>query len=605
MPEDRMTEKTGDGFGKPKGIPENAYRPLEPGESYVPFVPAQNTVAEVTRRSVLFGVIMAVVFSFSACYLGLVAGQVFEAAIPIAILAVGLSGRFSRRSSILENVIIQSIGAASGLVVAGAIFTLPALYILGLRVSLLHTFIASALGGFLGVLFLIPLRRYFVAEEHGKLPFPEATATTEILTTGERGGKSARVLLFSMAIGGAYDFFVEALSAWPKTLRTDVLLGRIGAALADRIRWVLKLDATAALFGLGYIIGLKYSAVIAAGSTFSFLILVPLIFHFGQHVPSMVPPGTIPIAQMTELQVFSAYVQKIGIGAIAMAGILGIVKMGRIVVSSFSIGIREMVRGTSVRKDSTPRTDTDLSMKAVSLLIVAVLVAVFAAFWIFALPAGTAGFAFEVAGIGIAIAALLAFLFTPVSARATAIVGMNPVSGMTLITLIVSSLVLVSIGLSGAAGMTVVLVMGCVVCSALSMSGGFITDLKIGYWLGATPRNQERWKFLGVAVSALSVSFALLLIHKAYGFTLGGKGILEGGVSNPAISAPQGNLMATIIQSLMVHSEIPYALYAMGALCTVVLELLGTAPLAFALGITFRYRSICRSWWAEWFHGLC
>jgi putative OPT family oligopeptide transporter len=576
---------TQDDSSLPKGIPANAYTPLKPGEKYIPFVPAGKSIPEVTRRSVGIGVLMAVLFSFSACYLGLVAGQVFEAAIPIAILAVGIAGLYGRKSSILENVIIQSIGAASGLVVAGAIFTLPALYILGLKVSLLHTFIASCLGGFLGILFLVPLRRYFVAEEHGKLPFPEATATTEILATGERGGKSAKVLAIAMGLGGLYDFLVEALQAWPKTLRSDVLLGKFGSALGEKLRWVLKLDGTAALFGLGYIIGLRYSAVIAAGSVFSFLVLVPLIYHFGQTLPSIVIPGAIPIGQMTELQIFSAYAQKIGIGAIAMAGVLGIIKMAKIIVSSFSVGIREIFRGTTAAPKSSLRTDTDISMKYDLMFILLTLAAVFGAFWMFASPAGETGFVLKIAGIGLAIVAALAFLFTPVAVRATAIVGVNPVSGMTLITLILSSIALVSIGLTGPVGMTVVLVMGCVVCTALSMSGGFITDLKIGYWLGATPRNQQRWKFLGVVVSAISVSFALLLIQKAYGFTIGGKGILDGGVSNPAISAPQGNLMATIIQSLMIQSEIPYMLYALGALCALVIEMLGVSPLAFALGM--------------------
>jgi putative OPT family oligopeptide transporter len=573
------------GAPNPAGIPANAYTPLKPGEKYVPFVPAGKTIPEVTRRSVLTGVLMAVLFSFAACYLGLVAGQVFEAAIPIAILAVGLAGLYARKSSILENVIIQSIGAASGLVVAGAIFTLPALYILGLKVNLLHTFIASCLGGFLGILFLVPLRRYFVAEEHGKLPFPEATATTEILATGERGGKSAKILALSMAVGGLYDFFVEALQAWPKTLRTDVLLGRFGSALSEKARWVFKLDGTAALFGLGYIIGLRYSAVIAAGSVFSFLILVPLVWHFGQALPSIVIPGTLPIGQMTDGQIFSAYAQKIGIGAIAMAGLLGILKMAKIIVSSFSVGVRELFRGASAASKSRLRTDTDISMKYNLAFLLLTLAAVFGAFALFASGAGDAAFVLQVAAIGLAIVAVLAFLFTPVAVRATAIVGVNPVSGMTLITLILSSLALVSIGLTGAVGMTVVLVMGCVVCTALSMSGGFITDLKIGYWLGATPRNQQRWKFLGVVVSALSVSLALLLIEKAYGFTVGGRGILDGGVPNPAISAPQGNLMATIIQSLMVESQIPYGLYALGALCALMIEMLGVSPLAFALGM--------------------
>jgi len=567
-----------------KVLPENAYRPLKKGEVYTPFIPADKSVYEVTLRSVLTGVIMAVLFSFSACYLGLVAGQVFEAAIPIAILAVGMSGMFARKNTILENVIIQSIGAASGVVVAGAIFTLPALYILGLKITIFHTFIAGSLGGFLGILFLIPLRKYFVAEEHGKLPFPEATATTEILATGESGGKSAKVLVVSMILGGVYDFFVEAMHVWPKQLRTDVLFGKAGAAIAHKAKLVFKLDGTAALFGLGYIIGIKYASIISAGSILSFLVFIPLVYYFGQHIPSILPPGSIPIGQMNEVQIFSEYVQKIGIGAIAMAGFLGIAKMGKIIVSSFSIGLKEIVHGKSSEQGAVPRTNIDMNIKNVIILIVAVMVFIFAAFWIFASPAGTTGFALKVAGIGLLIVAILSFLFTPVAARATAIVGVNPVSGMTLITLIISSIILIAIGLDGKTGMTVALIMGCVVCTALSTSGAFVTDLKIGYWLGSTPRNQQRWKFLGVIVSAISVSLAILLIHKAYGFTIGGS-ILEGGVPNPAIAAPQGNLMAVIIKSLMIKSQIPYLLYALGALIAIVLEMIGVSSLAFALGM--------------------
>lgn len=574
--------------GSIKGLPENAYRPLKEGEDYIPYVPAGQTLHEVTWRSVGLGVLMAVVFSFSACYLGLVAGQVFEAAIPIAILAVGMAGLFARRSTLLENVIIQSIGAASGVVVAGAIFTLPALYILGLKVSLLHTFIACTLGGFLGILFLIPLRRYFCVEEHGKLPFPEATATTEILTTGERGGKSARVLVLSMLVGGIYDFFVEAMQVWPKQLRSDVLLGRAGAFLSEKARWVLKIDGTAALFGLGYIIGLKYVSIIAAGSILSFLVFLPLVFHFGQHIPSIIPPGGVPIAEMSELQIFSNYVQKIGIGAIAMAGLIGIIKMGKIIVTSFAIGMREIFHGSQAANGGgIPRTEQEMKTKNVILLIIGTILLIFFAFWLFASPAGPLAFVLKVALVGLLIVVFLAFIFTPVAARAIAIVGVNPVSGMTLITLIITSLVLVGMGLGGenyAVGMTIALIMGCVVCTSLSTSGAFITDLKIGYWLGATPRNQQRWKFLGVIVSAISVSLAILLIHKAYGFTLGGS-ILEGGVPNPAIAAPQGNLMATIIKSLMIESEIPYLLYALGALCAILLEMAGVPPLAFALGM--------------------
>ena len=567
-----------------KGLPSNAYTPLKEGEEYIPYVPTDKVIPEVTVRSVGIGVVMAILFSFAACYLGLVAGQVFEAAIPIAILAVGLAGVFARRSTISENVIIQSIGAASGVVVAGAIFTLPALYILGLQVNLLHSFIACTLGGFIGILFLIPIRRYFCVQEHGNLPFPEAVATTEILVTGESGGKSAIVLVVSMVIGGIYDFIVGAMHIWPEQIRTDVLLGKLGASLAEKTRMIFKLNATAALFGLGYIVGIKYASIIAAGSVLSFLVFLPLVYFVGQMNPSILPPGDVPIAQMTELQVFATYVQKIGIGAIAMAGIIGIIKMGKIIISSFSVGIREIIRGSRGESASTVRTDTDINIKYVILFIIGTLILIFLAVWVFSSPAGTTPFAMKIAMIGLIIIAVLSFLFTPVAARAIAIIGVNPVSGMTLIALIITSLILVSAGLKGVIGMTVALIIGCVVCTALSTSGAFISDLKIGYWLGATPRNQQRWKFLGVIVASISVSLAILLIQKSYGFTIGGD-ILHGGVSNPAIPAPQGNLMAVIIKSLMIETQIPYLLYAVGALCAILLEMAGVPPLAFALGM--------------------
>jgi len=569
-----------------KSLPANAYTPLKEGEVYEPYVSADKKIPEVTTRSVVIGVLMAILFSFAACYLGLVAGQVFEAAIPIAILAVGLAGVFARRSTISENVIIQSIGAASGVVVAGAIFTLPALYILGLEVNLFHTFIACTLGGFLGILFLIPLRRYFVAQEHGKLPFPEAVATTEILVSGEKGGKGAVVLVISMIIGGIYDFLVGAMHIWPEQLQSRILLGGTGEKLFDNARFNFKLNATAALFGLGYIVGIKYVSIIAAGSVLSFLVLTPLTFYIGQHVPGIIPPGEIPISKMSELQIFGSYVQKIGIGAIAMAGIIGIIKLGKVIVSSFSVGIREIIRGTKGEGGGTkhPRTDTDMNIKYVIYILVVVLILTFIALWAFSADAGGTGFVIKVSFIGLLIIAILAFLFTPVAARAIAIIGVNPVSGMTLITLIITSIILVSIGLSGYIGMTVALIMGCVVCTALSTSGAFVTDLKIGYWLGTTPRNQQRWKFLGVVVASIAVSLAILLIQKSYGFTIGGS-ILEGGTPNPAIPAPQGNLMAVIIKSLMIESQIPYLLYGIGALIAILLEMAGVPPLAFALGM--------------------
>jgi len=531
---------------------------------------------------------MAAVFSFSAAYLGLKVGQVFEAAIPIAILAVGLGVLFSRKSSITENVMVQSIGAASGVIVAGGIFTIPALYILNLQVHLLDTFLAAFLGGCLGILFMIPLRRYFVAEQHGKLPFPEATATTEILVAGEAGGKQAGVLAISMLVGGIYDFVADALRGWNFHLatydsieKTTSLFGAAGQWLYDKLRFVIKMDSLTAFLGLGYIVGLRYSSIIALGSVLSFLVLVPVVFLFGSAMPDALIPNADRIAQMNEWQIFKTYVQKVGIGAIAAAGIIGIIRMSRVILDAFRLGIREVQRRQG-QEAETRRTQRDLGMKTVLLALGLVVVAL-AIF--FATKAGPA-----VGLTGLAIVVILAFLFTTVAGYATAVVGTNPVSGMTLITLLILSLLIAAIvpledQAQRTEAMAVALIMGCVVCTALSMAGGFVTDLKIGYWIGSTPRNQERFKFLGTLVAAASVAGAILLIQMAYGFTV--KDPQTGAMGpNPAVPAPQGNLMATIIQSAMDPTQSqPWLLYGVGAIIAVVLALIKVPPLPFALGM--------------------
>lgn len=555
-----------------KVLPDNAYTPLKPGEEYIPVIPASKDIQEITVRSVVTGLIMAVLFSFAAAYLGMKVGQVFEAAIPIAILAVGMSVLFKRKNTLLENVIIQSIGAASGVIVAGGIFVIPALYILELNPSLIQTFIVTALGGALGILFLIPMRRYFCKEEHGNLPFPEATATTEILVTGESGGNQAKVLVASMLIGGFYDFIAEVVHLWDKHLSSAHLLSDLGSRLADKAKMVLKIDALAALLGLGYIIGLKYTSIIVGGSILSYLVLVPAVFFIGQHVPDIVYPGTTLIGQMDEITIFNTYVRPIGIGAIAIAGLIGIIKNGKIILSSFSVGFKEILKGKSNTTQVKPeRTDIDISMKTI--IFGSILIAVLILIFFFTISSA------KISIVSLFIIFILCFLFTMVAARAIAIVGVNPVSGMTLVTLIISSIILVNMGLSGREGMIIALLVGTVVCTSLSMSGAFITDLKIGYWLGATPRNQERYKFLGVLVSAISVSLAILLINEAFGF------VLPNGMTNPDVPAPQGNLMAAIINSLMSNEPVPWMLYGMGAIIALLLEMVGVPPLAFALGM--------------------
>ncbi len=545
-----------------KSLPPEAYRELGPGEKYVPLVPAEKIIPEVTVRSVLWGLFMAVFFTFSMAYLGLKVGTVPEAAIPIAILAVGIGYAYSRKNTILENVIIQSIGAASGALVAGAIFTIPALFIIGLPIDIFKIFLSTFLGGCLGILFLIPLRRYFCVEQHGKLPFPEATATTEILVSGEGGGDQAKPLILGVVISGIYEFLAIGVRLWDEIITFRFL--PFMDKLAEKSKMVLKIDALSAFLGLGYVIGLRYNAIIVAGGLLSHFGFIPVIWFLGQHFPEAVYPGKIPIAEMSEVQIFTTYVRNIGIGAIFMAGVLGIIKSMPIMARAFSLGFKEILKGKQVAAEPV-RTDRDLKMSTIITGILLTALAIFFYFmWISNL---------KFALIGVVICLLLSFLFTTVAATAIAIVGTNPVSGMTLITIILSSVILIGAGLSGNEGMAVALLIGAVVCTALAVSGSFITDLKIGYWIGATPRNQERFKFAGILVSALTVGVAIFILDKAFSFQSG------------ALAAPQANLMAAVIKSLMSREPVTWLLYGIGASIAIVAELCKIPPLPLALGM--------------------
>jgi putative OPT family oligopeptide transporter len=560
-------------------LPENAYRPLKEGETYGSIVPADRPVAEFTGRSLGLGLLMAAIFSAAAAFLGLKVGQVFEAAIPISILAVGLGYAFKRRSTILENVIVQSVGAASGLVVAGSIFTLPALFILGLDVNLVKLFLVALLGGTLGILFLVPLRRYFVREMHGELPFPEATATTEVLVAGEAGGQQARVLAAAAAVGGIFDFLIIHLEAFAEvfTSRSIPFL----RDLADKAKLVFKVDVLASVLGLGYIIGLRYSAIICAGSFVSWYVLVPLVAHFGAQLGMAVPPaapGTL-IGSMSAEAVFRTYVRHIGIGGIAAAGIMGILRSWRIIAKAFGLGFKELFGGKRRgAAPSTERTDRDVSMGLVLAGILAVALCAWLFFRFGVLSTSTG--ATPQSLIALAVVIVISFLFTTVAAQAIATVGTNPVSGMTLMTLILTSVFLVKAGLSGPGGMLAALLIGGVVCTALSMAGGLITDLKIGYWIGATPAVQERSKFLGTIAASLTVGAVILLLNQAYGFVPS-----AAHPESEVLVAPQANAMAAVIKTLMSNEPVPWLLYGVGALVAMTMQMIGVPSLAFALGM--------------------
>ena len=553
-------------------LPENAFRELKEGESYEPLMSPQKVYPEVNLWSVTFGILMAMLFSAAAAYLGLKVGQVFEAAIPIAIIAVGVSTAAKRNKALGENVIIQSIGACSGTIVAGAIFTLPAIYILQAKypemsVSFFKVFFSSLLGGILGILFMIPFRKYFVKDMHGKYPFPEATATTQVLVSGEKGGAQAKPLLVAGLVGGLYDFIVATFGWWNENFTTRVV--GFGETLAEKAKLVFKVNTGAAVFGLGYIIGLKYAFIICLGSFAVWWIIVPgmsLIFH-DQVLNLWNPEITQTVGAMSAEEIFKNYGKSIGIGGIAMAGIIGIIKSWGIIKSAVSLAASEM-KGSSKAAEGTVRTQRDISFKIIAIGSIVTLIATFLFFW-FGVMEGNVLFAV----VGILLVAIIAFLFTTVAANAIAIVGSNPVSGMTLMTLILASVVLVAVGLKGTSGMVAALIMGGVVCTALSMAGGFITDLKIGYWLGTTPKKQETWKFLGTLVSAATVGGVMMLLNHTYGFASG------------QLAAPQANAMAAVIDPLMNGVRAPWELYGLGALIAIVLTYFKIPALAFALGM--------------------
>lgn len=552
---------------KPIELSESAFRELKPDEKYEPVMSPDKNYPEVNAWSVTWGVLMAVLFSAAAAYLGLKVGQVFEAAIPIAIIAIGLSSAAKRKNALGENVIIQSIGACSGAIVAGGIFVMPAIYMLDLHADFLRIFIAAALGGVLGILFLIPFRKYFVKDMHGKYPFPEATATTQVLVSGEKGGSQAKPLLLAGIIGGLYDFTVATFGWWNEQVTSRAVA--FGETIAEKAKLVVKLNTGAAVLGLGYIIGLRYAFIICMGSICVWWIIVPaMAIIFPDTVLNQGDPTiTTAVGDMTPEQIFTSYARSIGIGGIAMAGIIGIVKSWGIIKGAVGLAAREM-KGKGAADKDVIRTQRDISFKIIAVGSVLTLIITFLFFYF-----GVMNFNLLHAVVAILLVAIIAFLFTTVAANAIAIVGSNPVSGMTLMTLILASVVMVAVGLTGKAGMLAALLMGGVVCTALSMAGAFVTDLKIGYWLGTTPKKQETWKFLGTIISAATVAGVMMLLDKTYGF------------KGDALAAPQAHAMAAVIEPLMSGQGAPWLLYGIGAVMALVLDRCKVPALAFALGM--------------------
>lgn len=558
---------------KVKQLPDNAYRELKKGEKYRPVLNPDKPVVEVTAWSLGMGLLMAVIFSAAAAYSGLKIGQVFEAAIPISIIAVGASAALKKKNALGQNVIIQSIGASSGVIVAGAVFTIPGLYILQakypeIQINFWQIFFSSLLGGFLGILFLIPFRKYFVKDMHGKLPFPEATATTEILMTGEKGGNQAKLLVTSGLIGGLFDFCFSAFRLWSEEITSRIVPA--GAVLAEKFKMVFKFNVSALIFSFGYLVGLRYALIIVIGSLLSWLVLIPLVNEIGV-MAAAAGGGINPFAALSAEEIFTVYVRPIGIGAIAMAGIIGIIKSSGVIGSAFKLAVGKK-EGATATQPAVKRTDRDLKMLFVMLFIFFSLIAVF----IFLLLGVKVTLVQAI--VALLTVTVISFLFTTVAANAIAIVGTNPVSGMTLMTLILSSVILVSVGLKGWQGMVGGLIIGGIVCTALSMAGGFVTDLKIGYWIGTTPAKQESYKFLGTLVSAATVGAVIFILNEAYGF------VPTAEHTDPMV-APQANAMAAIIEPLMAGEGVSWMLLGIGAVIALLMNWLKIAPLAFALGM--------------------
>lgn len=551
-----------------KSLPENAYVPLKPGEEYQPMVPADQAPPEATWRAILWGLFLCIIFTVASAYSGLKVGQVMEAAIPISILAIGLARVYRRRSTVLENVIITSIGGVSGSVVAGAIFTLPALYTLKLNPHPVQTIFICLAGGILGVLFLIPLRRYFVREMHGQLPYPEATAITEVLVTGESGGSQAKLLLQATAIAAVYDFFVTTFLVWKEFVDFQFIPAM--RTLAEKTKIVVRFDAVAFILGLGYVMGLRSSMILVAGGVVSNFVLVPLIYLIGSRFPEAVYPATIPIGQMDASQIFRGYVRYVGVGAIATAGIFGIIKSLRVIAGSFGVAARAFKAGGEAHGE---RTDRDMSI--VSILAGVVIGAIGVAIFF-----GTLKPSATVLIMGLLLTLLFSFFFTSVAANAIATTARNPVSGMTMLTIIISSVVLLQFGVSGTTGMFFVMAIAGMVCTALSVSGQTITDLKTGYWLGSTPAAQERVKFLGVIAAAIAVGITIVMLAKVFQF-----GEAAPGDPRVVLPAPQASIMQALVEGFMNRQPIAYILFVAGAMITIAMEMLGVPALIFALGM--------------------
>lgn len=559
-----------------KGLPENAFRELQPGEKYEPVIKPEASILEVTWRSILFGLAMGIFFSAATTYIALKLGQGIETTIPIAILAIGFSAMLARKSTLLENINILSIGGTAGIVATGSVFVMPAIYILDLThlSGFFQIMIVPFFGAVLGALFLVPFRRYFVADMHGKLPYPEGTAIAETLMAGEKGGRQARVLGFALVVAFIIDFIVLAFKVWSDVFTTASV--KACNYLTENVKAVFALNTSAAIAGLGYLIGVRYAAIILAGSLLSTVVIVPLVAYVGQDLAVPTMEHLKPIAEMDYEEIFDNYAKFVGIGGIFVAGLVGILKMSKVIVSAFTQGARGVLKSRGGEAAAAVRTERDMPMALIFGLFL-LTVALLWCYFRFSVLAGMDN-PTTIATIAVVVTVVIAFLFTSVSAWAVAMISVTPISGMTLMTLIVTSVIMMALGLEGEAGMIAVLLIGGVVCTALSMAATLVTEFKLGYWMGATPSRIQWSNILASIVAAGVVTAVMMLLSDVYGFSKTPEH------ANP-LPAPQPNAMAAVLSSLMGGQETPWLFYALGGVIALLVEMLGVSSLAFALGM--------------------
>lgn len=538
-----------------RGLSDAAYNP-KAGEEYVPFIPANKVMPEFTATAIIIGILMAIVFGAANAYLGLRVGMTISASIPAAVISMGIIRGIMKKESILENNMVQTIGSAGESLAAGAIFTLPALFIwsqeLGMDApSLFRIIVVSLIGGILGVLLMVPLRKALIVNEHGKLPYPEGTACAEVLVAGEVGGSKAKTVFMGLGVGALYKFIADGIKLFPSEIEWEIT-GYKGAAIGG--------DVLPALLGVGFIIGPRISAYMLGGAVLGWLAIIPLISHLGEFITTPIYPAPVPIKELGYWGIWNFYIRYVGAGAVAFGGIISLIKSLPLIVRTFKEALGGFKAG--FENESNLRTDQDMSM---TLVVAGVVVLVLIMMFTPVVPVGITG---------AILIAIFGFFFATVSSRLVGLVGSssNPVSGMTIATLLITSIIFKATGFDGPAGMIGALSVGAVICIVAAIAGDTSQDLKTGFLVGATPKKQQYGELIGVIASGLVIGFVLMLLNNAWGF------------GSAELPAPQATLMRLVIEGVM-QGNLPWALVFTGVGIGIVIELMGIPVLPVAVGL--------------------